>query len=81
MNTLKGDRPSASNLSAYKDEEITRPEGLSLEPAWARLTSAFADLGARESHEAASLLVRWIRSGPEQRVLISALARLLTDKV
>jgi hypothetical protein len=81
MNTLKGAKPSAERLSDFpKDEEITRPEGVSIETAWGRLASIFADLDPRESHEAASLLLNWTKAGPEPRVLISALARLLKDK-
>ena len=83
MNTLKGARPSAerSRLSAPDDdEEITRPEGVSIETAWGRLASVFADLDIRESHEVAALVIDWVKSPIESRVLISALARQLKDK-
>ena len=64
--------------SAFHDEEITKAEGNDQRTAWGRMASIFADLDSRDSQEAATLLLRWTQSGHEQRVLISALARLLS---
>ncbi len=55
-------------------EAPTRPDAANAQ-AWGRLTSAFADLDAREANDAVALLIAWTKLGPNRRVLISALAR------